>query len=1420
MAGPDHSIRLQKITLHAPDERVALALQPALAGINERLFLPVIERVFDEFDRPGREILIDRLAVDLGTIPLDDFAAVASGRLIEALRAELARLLAGTAPDSEPGTTILNEDAAEVAILEHYLLSGLWPNWAPRPGAFDLDSTMVGIADTQPAELGAMLYRIGRNRAVLERLVAQFDEATLERLVEVLEPQHAVLIIGTIAESKQAHKVQPVTDMSEDAFADQVWLTTLAYLVAEPGTQFNRREFVKSLLRGMAEKAGAQYGEILSTLRRALQQVAQRRPLRSSLPAILLELAREEGQEIDAAEISHAGWISEAGAGDFRDARVLPSSVAPKAYEGGAVPPPAEHRRDRGSADFRRSLLGRTDRRGDDASLAGVASKWGERPAVGETPLSSWPPSWLAGPAFQRFIAAVGAGGTTPARALRQAYAQQDWGDVARIFVHPLGQTGRPDLDFIASAETDVGNMAALLADAAAVFRRYDAAEALVRLVRAGVPGAAGAPSAAGMSRMEIISALLELPAPAVRAAMTQAFAAGRRRPMQRFLTGVPERVIVRLLRALMPSAMVPGAPFFESVQAHAAEAIEPFAFYAGLMIAILKGESIALDELAGRAEAGARVATAKQRAGRRAETAAVLAALHVWLQAMPRESRPRDEQLAAILRMASDASRRRRPIDAEFIARLIRESLAGSMTAPALEALRRSMDELSPASDLSPRGRALLRAAIEQIAGDIEPDTVSDSRAEIAAVLAALHVLLQAPPREFRPGDEQLAAILLIASDASQRRRPLDAEFMARLIRQSLTAPLTTVAVEALRHRLQNLSPASDLSPHSRALLRAAIGQIGKETERRSASRRRPSKAEKERTAARNAAAAFLASGRRAHKGKGSITDSALTAAVTDLIAHEPARAAAAARAGMARRRTLAAWSRRLPAPALARLTAMLEPRRHRSLLEVAESLGAVLQEQLAAAGKPAFGRRDRWNFVLNFAATAAGKTWSVRDVLVTFMRDEVAPRVGRVAVFEDMLQAIASGAELPPASALAAASAPRNAGQDHTGADAAALPDLLLTDVPEDRQQARAILLDSLPSRSRREAVSGALSERQFASALAMLEPHRHKTLLETGKLLFSALAATDKRAAALYGGAKSLHKFLLDFLADHRGRSWSAETLVREFFRHVATGHAESLGQESERDAFLQSLLAAIGARGETAGMTGMAQTLRRLTPVIMPHSRSRGAEVQSPLATPSAEAPVLPAKPRPAARPRRSDAAHEKPGRLPIYIDNAGLVLTAPFIPHLFRELGMLERNAGGALKLTEPATASCAVHLLQYLVTSHTATPEPLLVLNKILAGVPTAAAVTSQIEAAENELALCAKLLASMLANWPALSTGTSPAGLQNTFMQRKGRLTFDGDKWMLKVERKTLDVLVDQVPWSFRLIFHSWMPQPLYVEW
>ena len=142
-----------------------------------------------------------------------------------------------------------------------------------------------------------------------------------------------------------------------------------------------------------------------------------------------------------------------------------------------------------------------------------------------------------------------------------------------------------------------------------------------------------------------------------------------------------------------------------------------------------------------------------------------------------------------------------------------------------------------------------------------------------------------------------------------------------------------------------------------------------------------------------------------------------------------------------------------------------------------------------------------------------------------------------------------------------------------------------------------------------------------------------------------------------------------------------------------------------------------------------------------------------------------------------------------------------------------------RGEGGKPRLHDEEAMSRAVHLLQYLVDGRTDQPEPLLVLNKLLCGVPVAIPVEREIEPTDRERETCDTLLRSMIENWPIVR-GTSITGLRETFLQREGKLTHSEGGWRLQVQRKTLDVLVDQVPWSIGVVYHSWMPGALHVTW
>ncbi|HLZ66982.1 MAG TPA: contractile injection system tape measure protein [Aliidongia sp.] len=166
---------------------------------------------------------------------------------------------------------------------------------------------------------------------------------------------------------------------------------------------------------------------------------------------------------------------------------------------------------------------------------------------------------------------------------------------------------------------------------------------------------------------------------------------------------------------------------------------------------------------------------------------------------------------------------------------------------------------------------------------------------------------------------------------------------------------------------------------------------------------------------------------------------------------------------------------------------------------------------------------------------------------------------------------------------------------------------------------------------------------------------------------------------------------------------------------------------------------------------------------------------------------------------------------------IHLANAGLVLLHPFLPLFFERLGLLSTD-GGAL-VAGLGAASKAVHLLQYLADGRLDRPASDLVLNKLLCGLDPAAPVEPAVEVGADEIALCNGLIATVVARWSNMGN-ISAAGLRETFLQREGTLRREGDGWTLTVQRKTVDVLLDRIPWSFAIVYQRWMREPLRVRW
>lgn len=163
---------------------------------------------------------------------------------------------------------------------------------------------------------------------------------------------------------------------------------------------------------------------------------------------------------------------------------------------------------------------------------------------------------------------------------------------------------------------------------------------------------------------------------------------------------------------------------------------------------------------------------------------------------------------------------------------------------------------------------------------------------------------------------------------------------------------------------------------------------------------------------------------------------------------------------------------------------------------------------------------------------------------------------------------------------------------------------------------------------------------------------------------------------------------------------------------------------------------------------------------------------------------------------------------------IYVANAGAVIVAPYLPHLFERLGYIERGSFKSRDMAERA-----VHCVQYLVNEHLSSPEYELVLNKVLCGVKPGLPICRGIDLDASELDQLDTLLESVIQHWQALGN-TTVEGLRTAFLQRNGRLQRKQNEWQLSVEGKPYDMLLDQVPWTYSIIKFPWMEQVLYVEW
>jgi len=162
----------------------------------------------------------------------------------------------------------------------------------------------------------------------------------------------------------------------------------------------------------------------------------------------------------------------------------------------------------------------------------------------------------------------------------------------------------------------------------------------------------------------------------------------------------------------------------------------------------------------------------------------------------------------------------------------------------------------------------------------------------------------------------------------------------------------------------------------------------------------------------------------------------------------------------------------------------------------------------------------------------------------------------------------------------------------------------------------------------------------------------------------------------------------------------------------------------------------------------------------------------------------------------------------------FVDHAGLILLHPFLEYFFRDCGLLAKK-----HFRDENARNTAIHLLYYLATGKKNPPEHELLFHKFLCGMDPELPIPRKIPIRQSMLDEADQLLQSAIGHWKILKR-TSPQGLREGFLLRKGKLILDDFQHRLIIEGNTIDVLLSGLPWGYGVVKLPWLKQPLIVDW
>ena len=250
MINKGHQIESTIIEISFPDEETALSEHNSLESFMRKSMFLSISNVFDEFSEENTIYSIDKLEMDLGTIPLQFFHEDFESRLIAKLREIMSEELSYSSRHSDERIRKLSHVESDFELICDFLEFGKL-RWNARvTSKVALSQVLENAVVNNSMAFKEFILNSPRKREILKRLSSQFETTTLCGLFEVVfqTDSHELgeIILGIIALIKERLSISTLN------LHQTIWLGLLENYFGRGGRVFRLEDVVVIAMKSIS----------------------------------------------------------------------------------------------------------------------------------------------------------------------------------------------------------------------------------------------------------------------------------------------------------------------------------------------------------------------------------------------------------------------------------------------------------------------------------------------------------------------------------------------------------------------------------------------------------------------------------------------------------------------------------------------------------------------------------------------------------------------------------------------------------------------------------------------------------------------------------------------------------------------------------------------------------------------------------------------------------------------------------------------------------------------------------------------------------------------------------------------------------------------------------------------------------------